>query len=206
MIIHDLEQGSDEWFRLRAGIPTASNFKKLVTSTGKASTQMKSYAEELAADLIAGEHVDAFKGNHATERGTMLEPAAIAEYQLITGNNVEHVGFITDDHHWYGCSPDGMIDDAGLAEVKCQLAKNFVSTVARYKATKKPPTDYVAQVQGQLWITEREWCDLVLYHPHPNYSTEIIRIKRNDKFIDQLKDCVQQVITLRNEIITNFKR
>jgi hypothetical protein len=164
MIIHDTIQNSEAWKEIRSGIPTASDFSKLITSTGEPSKSMPDYAATLAANAFAGRSLDAWGGNYHTERGHEIEPEA-RDWYSFTHEDVEQVGFITDDDGEYGCSPDGMVGASGLVEFKCLSAKEHVKALMYYRKHKKCPTSYVAQTQGQLFITEREWCDLVFYHP-----------------------------------------
>ena len=154
MIIHDCVQCSDEWLRLRAGMPTASNFKKVATSTGTISKQLPAYANLLAGERFAGKPLDGFEGNKWTDRGGELEPDARDVYSFLSGNHVEQVGFVTDDDGMdgIGCSPDGLVGGDGLVEFKCLKAENHIAAAAYIKKHNKPPSDYVAQTQGQMYI------------------------------------------------------
>jgi hypothetical protein len=165
MIVHNVEQGTDEWFALRCGIPTGSEFKKLVTSKGEPSKTLSTYAITLANEKYAGKPVDAWEGNGWTERGKELEDEAISLYEFVNDVTVERVGFITLDDGTAGCSPDGMVGDDGMLEVKCLKSETHTKTIMYYQKHGKCPTDYVQQTQGQIMIAEREWCDLIFYHP-----------------------------------------
>jgi hypothetical protein len=165
MLVHDVEQNTPEWDALRAGIPTASEFKNLITAkTGKPSTAIDSYARTLAGEKFAGTQLDPFLGNQYTERGHALEDDARRFYRLITNADVHQVGFITDDDLTMGCSPDSLVGEDGLLEIKCLLADKHVECLEYIDAGECPP-DYRIQVQGQLFITGRKWCDLYFYHP-----------------------------------------
>lgn len=164
MIIHDIEQGTDEWFALRAGLPTASNFKKLVTSDGKRSTQINGYIDTLAAEKFCGKPVDAWRGNAETEHGNETEGKARAWYQFQHDVDVAQTGFITDDAVTMGCSPDGLIGSAGLLEIKCLTAGPHVRAMMYIDQKQQCPTDFYQQVQGQMMIAERQWCDILFYH------------------------------------------
>ena len=108
MKTYNMEQGSEAWFALRAGMPTASEAGKLVTGTGKASTSITDYAYQLAGELYAGKPLDRFEGNVHTERGNELEPLALDAYTLKTGEWITQVGFCTTGDGSYGCSPDAL--------------------------------------------------------------------------------------------------
>jgi len=165
MKIHDVEQRSDEWYALRAGKATASEFAKLVTSKGAPSKSLDKYAITLAAEAFAGGPVDAWDGNYHTERGRALEDEAIKLYEFANDVSVVPVGFITNDDETIGCSPDGLVGDDGMVEIKCLKAETHVETMLYYKKHGRIPTKYVQQTQGQMMICKREWCDLVFYHP-----------------------------------------
>ena len=198
MIIHDVIQGTEEWHALRAGKPTASNFSMLITSTGEPSKSMANYAITLAAEKYAGKPVDAFSGNGYTDRGTLLEPDAKSSYAFARDAEVVSAGFITDDNEKYGCSPDGLIGTDGMTETKCLKAENHVKAILYYQKNKKCPPDYVQQTQGQMFICERAWCDLVFYHP--DLPLLIIRQERDDKLIKALKEQIDCVIEERDAI------
>lgn len=165
MKIHDIEQRSPEWYALRAGLPTASEFSKIVTSKGEESKSLGGYARTLAAEKYAGKPVDEFSATAYMERGREMEAQAIAFYEFMKDQTVTPVGFVTDDSRTEGCSPDGMVGDAGLVEIKCLKASNHVETVQYFEKHGRCPTDYVQQTQGQLMICGRAWCDLIFYHP-----------------------------------------
>ncbi len=165
MIIHDVEQRSDEWYALRAGIPTASEFSKLVTSKGKFSTQIETYAKTLAAEKFAGKPVDAWEGNQWTERGRDLEDEALKLYGFSNDCELTRVGFVTNDEGTMGCSPDALVNDHGLVELKCLKAERHIEAMAYFTNYRRPQPSYIAQAQGQMLICERPVCDLLFYHP-----------------------------------------
>ena len=135
MEIIDCTQGSLEWFACRAGIPTASQFNKIVTTTGEISKSMRELALHLASQVIVTELEEPFT-SLAMERGIELEHEAVEKYQVQTLNPVEKVGFMVGNN--YGYSPDGLIGDDGLLEIKCPLQKNH----AKYLSAQKVPSDY----------------------------------------------------------------
>jgi hypothetical protein len=183
MIVHDVEQNSDAWMRLHVGFPTASSFSKLVTSKGDPSKSMQEWAEYLACCKYADEDINLWEGNKYTVRGHEVEPEARMAYAMGTDLPVDTVGFITDDLILWGCSPDALVGEPGLLEIKC-LPKAHYKAVKRIKQIGTPPTEHVAQCQGQLLITGREWLDLMYYHPTLPGVT--IRIYPDKKIQDQL--------------------
>ena len=165
MRVHNVEQRSPDWYALRAGIPTASEFSSLVTSTGTPSKSLPRYAKTLAAEKFSGRTLDAWDGNAWTERGKELEAEAIRLYEFASDNVVSPVGFVTTDDGLAGCSPDGFVGEDGLVEVKCLKAENHIEAVLYFQKNGRSQPDYVQQTQGQLLICGRKWCDLILYHP-----------------------------------------
>lgn len=182
------EQGSDLWLLDRLGIPTGSMFKSIITSTGKPSTSAKTYMNQLLADWVAGKPVDAFEPTQAMIDGTNREAESRDLYTFLTDNEVTETGFWFRDDKLTGVSPDGMVGNDGLVELKNPKA----STLIGYKLDNKLPATYVPQVQGQLWIMEREWCDFLVNHPDiPHF---LIRVNRDDDFIAKLSAEVDKFI------------
>ena len=179
-------QGSPEWFTARLGIPTASNFGKILTAGGKASTSRKTYADKLLAEWLAGKPVDQMETTAWMQRGNELEQQARDNYEFETGNEVDQIGFVyLDVKRKAGCSPDGYVGEDGLIEIKCPKASSLVGYYG-----KPCPSKYVPQVQGQLWICEREWCDFYAYHP--DLLPCIIRVERDEKYIKLLAEAVAE--------------
>lgn len=200
MIIHeDMEQGSEAWLNLRAGMPTGTGAKKLVTSQGKESKSLPDYALELAGDLYAGKKLDAFEGNVWTDRGTELEDSARSLYEMVNDCEVEEVAFCTDDSDRWGMSPDGFVGKDGLVEFKCLKATNHIKAIMYYDKHKKPPTDYIAQIQMQMFVSSRKWCDLVMFHP--DLPELIVRIDADYDFHKVLESQLKAVIKERDRII-----
>jgi hypothetical protein len=199
--IHDVEQNSEEWFALRSGRPTASEFAKLVTPTGKASTQITGYAALLAAEAYAGTELERWEGNQWTQRGHELEDEARAYYTLTSGEQTSLAGFVTSD--LAGCSPDHVVGDNGLAEYKCLAPQHHVLALHTCAQTGRAPNDYRPQLQGQLWVCEREWVDLVFYHPQ--LPVLIHRETRDEKMIELLTAQVHAVIELRDQFIETIR-
>lgn len=190
MIIHEVEQRTPEWFALRRGIPTASAFDRLITPTGKPSTQIDGLALEIVAEWLTGA-TDSIEPTGYMQRGTELEPEARAWFELDSGLSVREVGFVTTDDRRAGCSPDG-ITDAGLVEIKCPKPANHAEALVRGGL----PTKYIPQVQGQLWVCEADACDFVSYLPsRPEYSLRV-RVGRDEAFIAALSSRVDELHTL----------
>ena len=191
MIIHRVAQRSEEWFQLRAGIPTASEVHKIVTPTGKLSKQAEDYMDRLLDEWVRGvEAVDA-ESDFASmymQRGVVLEQRAREAYSLIREVDVDQVGFVTIDNGLLGCSPDGLVESDGLLELKCPSGAMHV----HYMRTGAIEQDYKPQLQTQLLITERDWVDVVSYHPA--YELVIIRQVRDEEYQAKLRDALNQFV------------
>ncbi len=170
MIIHDCQQGSEAWAQLRAGIPTASEFSRIVTNTikdgeYKLSTSLPGYAAELAAEVFAGKPLTSFDGNFWMDRGREKEAEALDLYAFTQDAVITRVGFVTTDDGLCGCSPDALIADDGGLEVKMPKAENMVEIIGYFQKHGHAPAKYTQQVQACLWITGRPWWDQLYYHP-----------------------------------------
>jgi hypothetical protein len=160
MRIIDVRQQSETWERWR-NRPTASEFGKFVTAVrGDYSSQATGYAAKIVAKRL-GVYTEP-PPSFWMEWGTEHEPNAKHAYTLATGREIQDVGFVIPDKtDAYGCSPDGLIGDDGLIEIKCPAPETLIA----YHAADEFPQQYKPQVQGQLLITGRAWCDFYVWHP-----------------------------------------
>lgn len=190
MIIVDCEQGTPEWYAARAGVPTASNFARLVTPTGKPSAQAGDYLSELLGEYATGTTDEDSYTDFWMERGKELEPEARLAYQLVTGNKVSQVGFVyRDESRLVGCSPDGLVWDREKGcEIKCPKEKNW----AAYYIANTCPKAYWPQTQGSMWITGFDEWDFSAYHP--KYEPFIVTVKKDAEFQKALDDIVPAFI------------
>uniref|UniRef100_A0A6H2A1P6 Putative exonuclease n=1 Tax=viral metagenome TaxID=1070528 RepID=A0A6H2A1P6_9ZZZZ len=178
MKIITCEQGSPEWYACKVGIPSASNFDKLITTKGEVSKQRTKYLYQLAGETITGVSEETYQ-NGAMQRGTILEAEAREFYQLITGEEVLQVGFCLAEG--FGASPDALVGEKGVLEIKCPI----MSTHIGYLLDNVLPTEYIQQVQGELLATGRDWVDFLSYYP--GIKPLIIRVNRDEKFLKALR-------------------
>jgi putative phage-type endonuclease len=176
MIIHDMIQGAPEWFEIRRGKFTASEFGDLFM--GKTTKGYNSLINRVVYERMTGEIAESFS-NGWTERGTALEPEAREAYELQTFNKVHQIGFMELDE-WVGCSTDGLIGESGIVSIKCPK----YSTLIDYHLSGKIPVEYLWQIYGELWISKREWCDFYVWHP--KMKPLLRRVERDEKAIDSL--------------------
>lgn len=197
MQIMDCEQGSPEWFAARAGIPTASQFSTVMASGrgGAESKTRRTYMLKLAGEIITGDPMDSFSNAH-TERGHEMEPEARNFYAFRHDVDPQLIGFIRNGNA--GASPDSLIGENGLLEIKTKLPHLLIDVTLRGEF----PTDHKAQCQGQLWIAEREWIDLICYWP--KMEPFIARAYRDEEYIKQLARAVDQFNDELAEIIARL--
>ena len=193
MIILDDEQGSTEWLAARLGKPSASNFGKLITATGKPSSSADGYINQLIAERLTGQS-EPFYVTEWMARGTELEPEAREAYEFISGNEVIETGFILDTSFEFGCSPDGLIADQGGLEIKVPAPQTMVSYLRDNQAGVKK---YWQQIQGCMWISQREWWDFFAYHPEMPHV--LVRVERDEDYIAKLAYEVTKAV----EVILN---
>lgn len=195
LITLDCEQGSEEWLAARLGIPTATGFENIVTATGKKSASYIKYMAELIEESILGGG-DTFKSGFM-ERGNQLEPQARAAYEFLTGNDVIQVGGVyLNENRDVMVSPDGLIPSLqkGL-EIKCPK----MSTHIRYLLEGGLPSEYVIQVQANLWVTGYETWDFVSYCPEYQKQTlYLFTVERNPSLMSAFDKLIPQFLnTLR---------
>lgn len=197
-IIRDIDQGSQEWLKMRLGVATASNFSKIVTSTGEISKTIEKYAIKLAAEYFLTEPEETFK-SAAMERGNELEPQARQAYCEEGLVEVDQVTFIKSDCGNFGYSPDGLVGKDGLIEIKCPQD----TTHFEYLIDDRLPIEYKAQVQGGLMVSRRKWCDFVSYHPNFQEDKRLFikRVYRDEEFIEKLEIGIKKTITMRDEFL-----
>jgi len=202
IINYEIIQGSDEWFAAKVGKPSASNASRLITSTGQPSKSIKGYAQELAGELYANKSLSNWAGNAATEFGKETEEEARLAYSMRADCEIQQVGFIEDDLQRYLISPDGLINDDGMVEIKCK-PKLHLSTLLHYKKNGKIPTDYIPQLQMQLFVSGREWVDIFYYSKDLPCLT--VRMLPDDALIKPLQNQLAMVIAERDKILKTIQ-
>ena len=161
----EMIQGSEAWLAARKGRATASQFKKILTPTGKLSAQSKSYALKLARECVCDDPFE-FTGNKATDWGNEQEPHARQAFMDYTGLEVVEIGFATHKTMTcVGCSPDGLIIDGGEViaglEIKCPSPDTFVEWVMADVV----PAEHLPQIHGSMIVTGLKRWDFVAYFP-----------------------------------------
>ena len=185
-----IQQGSEEWLALRAGKVTASKVADILakTKTG-VSASRGNYLIELALQRATGVIEPSFT-NEAMQWGIDNEAQARVAYEVQSGNFVDQVPFIEHPTiDWFGCSPDGLVGNVGLCEIKCPNS----STHWSYLKAKAPPTKYFIQMQAQMSCTQTEWCDFVSFDPRMPERSQllIVRVERDEPFIMAMEEAVE---------------
>jgi hypothetical protein len=136
--------------------------------------------------------------------GVETEPQARMAYEAFKGVLVDEMGFI--DHpsiQYFGCSPDGLVEEDGLVEIKCPNSKTHLSTLLNGKI----PTKYIPQVQTQMAVMNRQWCDFVSFDPRlpEDLQLFVVRVNRDDEYIAKLEEEVVAFLNEVNETVTKLK-
>ncbi len=224
MRIVECKQQSEEWDKWR-NRPTASEFGKFITPVnGDYSSQATAYAAKIVAKRL-GVYTEP-PPNFWMEWGTEHEPNARLAYTKQTGREVQEVGFaLPDGTDAYGCSPDGLVGEDGLIEIKCPAPETLIAYQAELSAAKEAlveagkdpenvlwfPSQYKPQVQGQLLITGRDWCDFYVWHPLLNPLC--VRVKADEVYqgkiaanllllLREIKRIESHVSKMRHELIS----
>ncbi len=199
-IIESCEQGSEEWLEMRLGKVTASRVSDVIKNGrgGAVSKTAESYMVELIAEILTGESKPFFE-NDAMKWGTETEPQARSMYEI---NNdfvdVKEVAFV-EHNEFIGISPDGLIGEDGLLEIKCP---NTTTQIKRALSSDYS-SDYKAQIQMQLWVTGRQWCDFVSFDPRLDCEASYLqqRVERDEEYIAEMKEKVYKFVEEMNKSI-----
>jgi len=177
----DITQGTPEWFAVRAGLPTASEFDSVIAKGrgGEPSKTRRTYMLKLAGERITGEVTEGYTNAHM-ERGKAMEAEARDLYAFMRDAQLTQVGFVRNEQFRAGCSPDSLIGEDGALEVKTKLPHLQLDALI---AGVLPP-EHKPQVQGILLVTGRLWCDFISYWP--KLPPLIVREYRDQAYIDNL--------------------
>lgn len=187
-----VEQGSDEWKAARLGHITASNMADVMSKgkDGKESATRYKYKVKLVAERLSGVAAESFS-NAAMQWGIETEQFACIAYEAAKDVLVDKTGFwLHPEIKWIGVSPDRLVGDDGLLEVKCPNTTTHLD----YVFDNKVPSDYMKQIQCQLWVTGRKWCDFISFDPRLPKRNQllVIRVERDEDMISKMAaECVK---------------
>lgn len=199
-----MEQRSPEWFAARLGKVTASRVSDVMAKgRGSApSATRATYMGQLAAERLSGNPSEGFS-SAAMEWGTETEPQARIAYEFMTDATVVEVGSI--DHPeiaMFSASPDGLVGDAGLIEVKCPNSATHIRTLTGGGIDRK----YLLQMQVQMAVTGREWCDFVSFDPRmpAEMQLHVERVKRDPDLIEEIESEVRAFLAELDELVADL--
>lgn len=199
-----MEQRSDEWYKARLGKVTASRVADVLSKAKSGvSASRANYLTELVVERLTNQPTEFFT-NEAMEWGTDTEPQARMAYESEKKVLVDEVGFI--DHPTianFGCSPDGMVEEEGLIEIKCPNSKSHIATILSGKA----PTKYIPQMMTQMAVTGRKWCDFVSFDPRVPEELQlfVIRVERDEEYISNLEKEVSIFLEEVSETVNKLR-
>lgn len=193
MLVLAAEQYTDDWYNARLGRVTASKIADVVARTKSGwGASRATYMADLIAERLTGTARESFT-NAAMQWGTDTEPTARDDYAFVTDAEVTQVGFVCHpDIDMAGASPDGLVGDDGLLEIKCPNTATHIDTLLGAPIDGK----YIKQTQWQMSCCERAWCDYVSYDPRLPASMQlhIQRVGRDDKMIADLERDVREFL------------
>lgn len=180
-----MEQRTDEWYQARLGCVTASRTSDILAKTKSGySTSRANYMADLIVERLTGKAPEGFTSS-AMQWGTETEPQARMAYEIITGNEVTETGFVLHPQiEGFGASPDGLVGEDGLIEIKCPNTNTHINTLLDEKISHK----YVIQMHVQMLCTERDWCDFVSFDPRLPIDMQLFikRVERDKKLADEI--------------------
>jgi hypothetical protein len=196
---HAMQQGSLDWHRIRMGCATASEFGTILAKgrgENGASKGRATYMYKLAGEILTEQPTEAFSNDHML-RGQMMEDEARDWYAMQRDVEPQRIGFLRAalGGAYVGASPDSLVGDDGLLEVKTRLPHLQIPVLMAGVL----PDEHRAQVQGQLWLSGRAWCDYVSYWP--KIKPLIVRVPRDEAYIDTLAKSVELFLAELSELV-----
>lgn len=192
----DVEQRSEEWYELRRGALTSSNFATIMSSPQdpEGLGMRKRLLYRLAGEQLTGVVAETYTSK-AMDRGTEMEPAARAFYRRTRFAEMREVGFVRRTIHKpfseplvVGCSPDGFVDPDGVLQIKTMIPELLIPIAE--KGARGFPSEHRAQCQGELWVTGRAWNDLMIFYEGMPVAPTF-RLERDDSYIKTISDACE---------------
>jgi len=199
-----MEQLSQEWFEARLGKVTASRVSDVLATikSGEAASR-KNYKLQLVTERLTNKKTDSYT-NQAMQDGIDREPMAREIYEKLKEVKVEEIGFVQHPEiKMAGASPDGLVGDDGIIEIKCPIETTHTTNLLE----RKLPSKYKPQVQFQLATTGRKWCDFISYNPNfePRLQLIVIRVERDDEYIEMLEFEITNFLNEVEEMINQLQ-
>lgn len=195
MIIETFPQRSDEWHKARLGVITASKFENVINPR-----KVDTYLFELITETLTG-NPEICEPSKAMQRGIFLEEESLKVCSLFYDDPIETVGLVyLDENRQVACSPDGLLEGGGI-EIKCPNTKTHI----KWLLSGELPKEHKAQVQGCMWVCERDWWDFVSYDPRIERELFVVRVPRDEKYISTLKDACHQMEGLLHKALERLQ-
>ena len=199
-----MEQRTDEWYQARLGCVTASRTADNLAKTKSGySTSRANYIADLIVERLTGKPPEGFTSS-AMQWGTETEPQARMAYEIITGNQVTETGFVLHPQiEGFGASPDGLVGEDGLVEIKCPNTNTHINTLL----DEKIPQKYIVQMHVQMICTQRDWCDFVSFDPRLPVDMQIFikRVEMDPNLEDEILGEVVKFLEEMDEKIEALK-
>lgn len=193
----DIDQQTEEWYAAKLGMFSGSDYHVFL---GESKTKEDKLWEKLAERRYQDSDAEEFLGFY-TERGKALEHEARRVYSAVYETDVQEVGLVEDVEYfpgWVVCSPDGLVGEDGIIEIKSLVAKYVTQyTEGKYKDEFYIKPEYRTQVQFNLFVTQRQWCDFIYYHPRVGLRVQ--RIYRDEDYIEKIKKSLEENINYIKE-------
>jgi putative phage-type endonuclease len=204
-MIEMMDQGTEEWFTIRIGKVTASRVADVIakTKTGYSATR-DNYMAQLICERLTGLKGESFT-NAAMQHGTDTEPLARAAYEALQDALVDEVGFVPHPSiEMAGASPDGLVGDDGLLEIKCPNTATHIETLI----SKVVPGKYNTQMQFQMACTGRQWCDFVSFDNRlpEMFQLFVTRVPRDEVFIRLIESEIVQFLAELDDKINKLMK
>jgi hypothetical protein len=202
--IFDVEQRSPEWFAIRAGIPTSSMFGTVMAQGRERGTDSKSrasYMRKLAGERLTGIPMESYS-NDDMDRGREQEPEILARYVFERDVEVTPCGFIRNGKK--GCSPDGLVGADGMVQIK-SAAPHVMIEILMDSMKGIVPKKHLPQCQGELWVAERKWTDLVI-GSSPRLPLAVFRLQRDQQYINDIEVAVHWFNRELDEMVKTIER
>lgn len=201
--IINCEQGTPEWFQARMGLPTASMFGVIpgFKKEAKDKKTRRDYMFKLAGEIIGREPMPESYTNDHMKDGKEKEDDARRRYAFEYDADPVQVGFVVNGRA--GCSPDSLLGNNGILEIKRKLP--YLLLDLHLSEDDYFPPEHMAQCQGNLWVTEREYVDLAVYYS-PRYPLVVKKLYRNEVYILQLVDAIRQFNAELDELVEQIRR
>lgn len=204
-MIEMMDQGSEAWFQVRIGKVTASRVADILAKTKSGySTSRDNYMAQLVCERLTGQKAESFT-NAAMQHGTETEPLARAAYEALKDVLVDEVGFVPHPTiEMAGASPDGLVGQDGLIEIKCPNTATHIDTLL----SESVPTKYFTQMQFQMACTGREWCDFVSFDNRLPEELQLFvkRVPRDDTYIKLMESEIVQFIAELDDKINKLMK